>query len=173
MIAGLLHIAGTLFLLVAFFLITGTIDGYKSRRRLDSVLRTAAVRLCVSHKELLEGNHRNQLARYLSKAYSTDTLGNRLSDLFRPGLVGLEVISYLSQLGVVILAAWRAVTVDNGYAASAWIAFPIAVFFWMLIMLASVLCYLFTGRAPGEARDARKLVAELTSESQVIPGQWM
>ena len=76
----------------------------------------------------------------------------------RPLTVNLEILSYLSQVTIVALAARFTLAEDLSYAPLAWFALIVALCFWVLIMMTSAICYLVTERRLGEARDARELV---------------
>ena len=158
MLMAVVHIIGTLLTLTVFFFATVSLEAYRSRRRLEGVLETAALRLGLSRERVCDGAHEDQVIRYLADTYGTKHIANRFSDLCRPLTVTLEVLSYFSQITIVAFAVWITFTEGFSYTPVAWIALIVAACFWGLIMLTSAICYLVTGRRPGEARDARELV---------------
>ncbi|MCG6659626.1 hypothetical protein HOP52_17895 [Halomonas campisalis] len=164
MVIATLHILCAFFVIFLIFMVSGFIAENSSRKKLDEVLERAVVEMGLSKKDVLDGKHSSELASYLSERYSSDKFVNRLSDMFRPILTFLEVVGYLAQLGVIVLAAWFTFTDDIEFAKIAWFAVPVALFFLFINRILFWVCYLLTGRATGEARDVRNMLPELIKE---------
>ena len=162
MLWALLHIAGTLVTLFVLMVVSGAVSEWRSQQRSRDVMVKAAIHLDVPLQELETGKHDKDLARFLAERFDTDRISNRLSDLFRPLVIVVEGISYVSQLGVVGVAAWRVFTVDPAYGVHAWFAVGIALFFLIVVAIVVAVCKLVTGRAPGEAKHGRAIAVSLT-----------
>lgn len=161
MMIALLHVFGTIVILFLIIIISGTLDGNRSRKKMNGVMERAAIEMGFRKKDVFDGKHDIELARYLFERYSTDKLVNRFSDIFSPILVAIEIISFLVQFGFVVLIAWLAFTDNIDLSKNVWIAVPIALLFLVLNQLLVLFCYFSTGRAPGEARGARNIASSL------------
>ena len=68
-------------------------------------------------------------------------------------------LSNLLQVGIVVAVGWSMFTDGAQNAAYMWLVLAVAVFFWLASVAFSLLCVVLTGRYPGEAKAARKLLA--------------
>lgn len=161
MLLPILHLLGTLVTLFLIMIASSAISVWSGSKIYDRVLAKASIQLDLPHRELKAGSHDKELARYLSDRYDDDKFNNRLSDLFQTLITLLEIIGFLAQISVVVIAAWFAFTEDPAYAASAWAAILVSLFFLVVVFLIMVICKLLTARAAGEAKRGRELVQSL------------
>lgn len=169
MLIAVLHLLGTTAVLFVVMFISGVVDGHFSQKRLERILDGASAKMDLPRSGVFAGEYNAEIARYLAERYDPDRLANRVSDVGRPAFLAFEWISYCAQLAIVGVAGWFAFTGDPTYAVSAWVAVPVALVLWVLNVLAVTLLYVFTGRVPGEALDARALSARLRNESDLSP----
>jgi uncharacterized membrane protein len=102
--------------------------------------------------------------QFSSERSSNELLRNRLSDLC--GLIRTVWgwLGSLLQVGVLGAAIWFTVTAERENALYAWFAPGLTVLFWVISVLFSLLCFLLTGRYPGEAKASRKGLAQFLKE---------
>lgn len=165
MLVAILHIIGTLLVLFIFFIATGIHATYRSEKRLRNILTVAAIRLSIPAPDIEEKKHASELAQYLINEYDSNKFRNRISDFFQPVFVLYEALTYLIQLGIVALSAWSAFALNYSNAKIAWIAVAAAILLWIGNLLLEALLQLATGRAPGEAKDGRRIAAKLNERN--------
>lgn len=168
MLIAIFHIVGTLVVLFIFFFVSGLVEQILGRRRYKLIMESAAAELQLGLEDLLNENGKRQLAKYMAERYGRDKLANRISDAFRPVIMIGEGTSYLVQVVIVIWAAWLAFSEHIAFAQNAWFAVGAAVLLYLVFQLGTVLCYLLTGRGPGEASDARKMIRELVNSGDRV-----
>ncbi|MNP36030.1 hypothetical protein D3C76_1293870 [compost metagenome] len=105
--------------------------------------------------------HVSKAIEYMSERFSNDRLSNRLSDLFGWLRAAWDWLGSLLQIGILVGVIWFTVTDALTNAIYAWSIVAIGLFFWIASMLFTFLCRLFTGRYPGQAKQARKRLVEL------------
>jgi hypothetical protein len=69
-------------------------------------------------------------------------------------------LGLLLQIAVLLGVIWYTFTESAETAVYAWFIVAISLFFWTASVVFSLVCRLLTGRYPGEAKQARKSVAE-------------
>lgn len=98
--------------------------------------------------------------QYLSERYSSELLNNRLSDFI--GVI--QIIwgwgGFAAQVIVFCFVAWNTFADGLSNAVFAWSLIAISIFTWVVLYVISFICYLLTGRFPGEAKQQRSVVSE-------------
>ena len=160
------HILGSAVALSVLGLLLLFIASWEAERNQKRVLQEIAVKLGVSVEALNSEIFNDKILKISSERSSNELLGNRLSDLC--GLVRTLWAWLGSLLQVVALGAtiWFTVTDNLDNAVYAWFALGIAIFFWVSSVVFSLLCYFLTGRYPGEAKLARKGLAQFLEEAE-------
>src|SRR5690554_6016789 len=162
MIIAVLHILGAIFVLFLIFIIPGVLFEVKwGIKRSDEILECAAIEMGLPKEEVFSGKYNPEISRYLLERYSANKFANRLSDMFRPILITIQVLGCAAQLGLIVLVIWFSFTESLEFSKSAWFAVPIALLFLILHRGLFWLCYLSTGRPAGEAKQVRKLALNL------------
>lgn len=163
-ITAIAHIVGSivaLFILGALMLLIGSWEAERNKKR---VLQEVAAKLGVATDALNDERLTDRILQLSSERSSNELLRNRISDLC--GVVRTSWGWLGSSLQVVVLGAtaWYTFTENLQNAPLAWFAPGIAIFFWIASVLFALICHFLTGRYPGEAKIARKALAEFLSE---------
>lgn len=165
------HIVGSLLVLVVLGVLLLLVGTWESERNKKRVFQEAAAKLGVTVDVLNEERLTEKIVQFSSERSSNELLRNRISDLC--GVVRTLWGWIGSMLQVLALGAtvWFTLTENLQNALFAWVAPGIALFFWVISVLFSLLCYVLTGRYPGEAKLARKSLAQFLNErgSQMLP----
>ena len=158
------HIAGSILALIVLGALSLFVVAWESERNKKRVLQELAVKLGVAVDALDNEHLAERIIQVSSERSSNELLRNRLSDLC--GIVRTLWGWFGSILQVVALGAavWFTFTENRHNALFAWFAPGVAVFFWITSVLFSLVCYFLTGRYPGEAKLARKGLAQLLNE---------
>ena len=159
------HIVGSILalLVLGFFLLL--VAGWETERNTKRALEEMSLALGVPVNDLSKEELAPRLTRLLSERFSSELLRNRLSDLCGVVQTLWGWLGSVLQLIVLVAAAWYAATESSDRAVFAWFAVAVAVFFWIVSAVFSLTCRLLTGRYPGQAKQARKSLAE-TLKSQ-------
>ena len=158
------HIVGSFVALSAFSVLLLLIASWEVKRNQKRVLQEIAVKLGVSVDALDDEALNDKIVRISSERSSNELLRNRLSDfcgIVRTLWGWLGSLLQVAALGATI---WFTVTEDLNNAVYAWTALGLASFFWLTSVAFSLLCYFLTGRYPGEAKLARKGLAQFLNE---------
>jgi len=102
--------------------------------------------------------------------FSSELLRNRLSDLCGLILTMWGWLSLLLQAAVLIGVVWYTFTDGTNTAVAAWFIVAIVLFFWITSVMFSLVCRVLTGRYPGQAKQARKMLAEFLKSQQTRQG---
>ncbi|WP_133501988.1 hypothetical protein [Cognatilysobacter terrigena] len=159
MIAAI-HLVGAL--LSMLLLSTGLhfLGAWIDRRNAARILQDASVHLGRPLAELEAPEFRPEVLRYFAAKYSDDLLSNRLSDFLGLLLAVFNWLVLLIQIAVFGAVAWFSYTEDQANAVYAWLLLVIALLAFAIGLCVIALCKLLTGRFPGQARNARKALAE-------------
>ena len=165
MLTAAAHIVGAilaLFALGALLLFIGVKEGEWNKRRL---LQELATRLGVPVQALDEERYADQIVKFTSERTSSELFRNRLSDLLGWVRTLWNLLGALLQVFALGAAVWLSVTENSSNAVVAWFAPGIALVFWIVAVVFSLVCLVLTGRFPGEARAGRKGVAQYLNEA--------
>ncbi|QMT59705.1 hypothetical protein [Legionella sp. PC997] len=110
------------------------------------------------YKEELSPGLAPKITAFFLDRFSNDLFRNRISDLCGSILTIWQVLGFLINIALFIYVVWLTFTENISYARYAWLIIPISVFFWIISFVFSILCWLITGRYPGQAKQVRKLV---------------
>jgi hypothetical protein len=148
-----------------FTIFVGAWDAERSQKR---EVEQTAIKLGVTPELLDTEEMRPQLIKLSSERFSNDLLSNRVSDLC--GL--LRTIwgwsGSLIQIGIFLGVVWFTVVEGRDNAVGAWSMVAVALFFWLSSVVFYFVCRLFTGRYPGQAKQARKSLAALIKQSEGV-----
>lgn len=154
------HIIGAVVVLVAFGIGTLILAGWESERNQKMALQEASLALGIPIDDFDNVEHQERIIQFAAERYSSELLRNRLSDLCGWIQTGWGWISNLLQVGILLGVIWYTVTDDLSNGVYAWSIIGVALFFWLFSVIFGYACKLLTGRFPGQARQARKLLAE-------------
>jgi hypothetical protein len=158
---ALAHIIGSILAVLVLGLIIMLIAAWEASRNRKRALEEASIRLGVSVEELDNEELTPKVLQLSSERFSSELLRNRISDLCGIVRTLWGWLGSLMQIVVLIGAVWYTVTDSLDTAVYAWFIVGIGIFFWVASVIFSLLCHLLTGRYPGEAKQARKAMAQL------------
>lgn len=161
------HIGGSIVALVVFGIVVLLIGAWEMQRNQRHALEDASIQLGVAVEELDNEEFAPKLIQLSSSRYSRELLRNRLSDLCGALRTVWGWLGLLLQCAILIAVVWYTFTDSLGTAVHAWWIVAVAVVFWMTAVVFALVCRLFTGRYPGEAKQARKSLAKVVSERRV------
>lgn len=154
------HIVGAIIVLVVFGIGTLMLAGWEIGRNQKTALHEASLALGIPVDDLENAEHQERIVQFAAERFSSELFRNRLSDLCGWIQTGWGWISNLLQ-GIVLLGViWYTVTDDTSNSVYAWWIVGIALFFWISSVIFGYTCKLLTGRFPGQAKQARKFLAE-------------
>lgn len=154
------HIIGAIVVLVAFGIGTLMLAGWESERNQQTALQEASLALGIPIDDFGNAEHQERIIQFAAERCSSELLRNRLSDLCGWIQTGWGWMSNLLQVGILLGVIWYTLTDDLSNGVYAWSIIGVAIFFWISSIIFGYACKLLTGRFPGQARQARKLLAE-------------
>lgn len=163
MLIALLHIAGAILGTVAFGVLVLFIASWEIERNNRAYMQDLAIRLGVAVEELTDEKLSSKIVEVTSERFSSDRFSNRLSDLCGGVRTVWVWLGSLLQIGALLGVVWYTATESLTNAIYAWWIVAIGVFFWIAGVFFSLVCRLLTGRYPGQAKKARKGMAEFLS----------
>ncbi|MGE8184056.1 MULTISPECIES: hypothetical protein [unclassified Pseudomonas] len=163
MLIAILHIAGAIFGTIALGVIVFLISSWEIERNNRAVMQDLSIRLGVAVEDLSDEKLSPRIVELTSERFSNDRFSNRFSDLCGAVRTVWDWLGSLLQIGTLVGVVWMTVTESLTNAVHAWWIVAIGVFFWIAGVLFALLCRLLTGRYPGQAKKARKGMAEFLS----------
>jgi hypothetical protein len=158
------HIVGALIALMALGIGLQMLGMWESDRNRKFALQEISLALGIPVTEIDKPEHESRVFQFAATKFSSELLRNRLSDLCAWVQTGWGWLSTLLQVGALIGVIWYAVTDDISNTVHAWWIIAVAFFFWLSSVLFALACKLLTGRFPGQARQARKMLAEVVEQ---------
>lgn len=154
------HILGSIIAVVIFGFVLILIAVWETDRNQKRVVEETSIALGVKVEDLEREELAPKILQLSSEKFSSELLRNRLSDFC--GLIRTlwGWLGTLTQVVVLLAVVWYTFTDNSENAVYAWFIVGIAVFFWLVSVIFSLMCKLLTGRYPGEAKQARKAAAE-------------
>lgn len=154
------HIVGAIIVLAITGIGALILYSWESERQKTVALQEASLLLGISVDEFDNTEHQERILQFSAERYSSELLSNRLSDFCGWIQKCWEWISILFQACILLGVIWHTFTNDLSNGVHAWWVIAIALFFLVLSVIFGYACKLLTGRFPGQARRARKLLAE-------------
>jgi hypothetical protein len=157
---ALAHIIGAVIAMLAFGLGVLALGAWELKRNQIAASEEMSTALGIPLDQLDDPENANRIIQFVAERFSSERFQNRLSDLCW-WIQAVWVLSgNLIQVGILIAVVWYSVTDDRSNAIYAWLVLAIAFLFWVISVAFALVCKLFTGRFPGQARHARKSLAE-------------
>jgi hypothetical protein len=158
-IIAICHVLGSIVAVIAFGFAIGLLAAWEQQRNRKIALQEASISLGIPLDRLDDPGNSDRVFKFAADRFSSELLRNRLSDLC--GLANTTWGWLGTALQVVILGTviWYSFS-DPSVAVNSWWLVAIAVFFWLVSVAFALLCKLLTGRFPGQARLARKQLAQ-------------
>jgi len=154
-----LHIIGSFIAQIAFGYVYALISQWELARNAKKAYEETSIALGIPVDRLDDPENATKVVLHNSARFSSDRFQNRMSDLcgwIRDGWMVLGLIVQIVTAGTVL---WYTFTESASNAVYAWWILGIAIFFWVVAVSFAFLCKLLTGRYPGQARLARKVLA--------------
>lgn len=157
---AIVHFVGAFGALVALGFFAVWLDEWEQKRQSKRALQDASLALGIPVSMLeTDGSQVPRFIDYVAQRYSSELLSNRLSDLCGALRTAWGWLSNLLQLGIVVMVLWLMFTEGADKAVGFWFAPAVALFFWLSSMVFTLTCLVLTGRYPGQAKAARKVIA--------------
>lgn len=156
---AILHILGSIIVITAFSFFVMYIGSLEAEKNQKHATDEVSVTLGLRVEDLEKDEHVARVLELTSKKFSSDLFINRLSDLCGSIRTLWGWLSIIVQLGIFVAVCWYTITEGTESAIYAWALVGLSIFFWLSSVVFSLLCKLFTGRYPGQAKEARKLAA--------------
>lgn len=163
MLIAILHIVGAILGTVSLWVFVLFVSSWEIRRNNRAVMEDMSIRLGVAVEDLADESLSPRIVELTSERFSNDRFSNRFSDLCGSVRTIWDWLGSLFQVGVLIGVVWNTFTESLSNAIHAWWIVAIGVFFWIAGVLFALACRLLTGRYPGQAKKARKGIAEFLS----------
>lgn len=168
-IIALGHLVGAILASILIGLFLAEIANRISKKIFEHGSAERAIKLGTDITELDYNKLSPAHLQYLSERYSSELLSNRLSNFIGViqivwGWGGLAV-----QVIVFCFVTWNTFADSLSNAVFAWSIIAISIFTWIVLYVISFICYLLTGRFPGEAKQQRRVVSETMRSSTQSP----
>jgi hypothetical protein len=172
LIIAVAHILGTLIALYAFESGVLALYGWELERNQRVAAEEISIALGIPVENLANPENVPKVVRFNAERFSSDLFLNRVSDLCGWVQVGWSWLARLLGVGVLLGTIWYSFTDGPQNAIYAWLAIPIAIVFSITSILFAIVCKLVTGRFPGQARQARKELAQyINSQTTELTGE--
>lgn len=154
------HVLGAIIAVFAFCAAVLALSAWELKRNQKAAAEEVSIALGIPIESLDNAENATKVVRFTAARFSSDLFRNRLSDLCGWVQIGWGWLGTLLQAGVLIGVIWYSFTDSAQNAAHAWWVVGIAIFFWITSVVFGLVCKLVTGRFPGQARQARRQLAE-------------
>lgn len=168
MLIAVMHFVGAV---VAVFILgaaTLVVAEWEKERNRKAAVQEASIALGIPPDEFDDSKHSERIIRFTSDRFSSELFRNRLSDLVGLVSTAWNWIGTAVQVAVLCGVIWYSLR-DSQVAIYAWSVPALAIFFWLSSVALALLCKLLTGRYPGQARQARKMLGQLLEARQSSP----
>lgn len=162
MLIATAHVLGAVITVIVFGFAVLALGSWEQERNRKAAVQEASIAVGISPDEIDDPAHADKLIRFSADRFSSELFRNRFSDLCGIINTAWGWIGTGAQVMVLGLVIWYSFS-DSRVAVNAWWIVVIAVFFWICSVAFSLICKLLTGRFPGQARQARKVLAQLVA----------
>lgn len=158
MILAVSHIVGAIIALSVWSICLLALASWETRRNQKAAFEEVSLVLGIPVGDLENDEHQEKLIKFAADKFSSELLRNRLSDLCGWIQVVWGGLGVIVQWGILVAVIWFTVTDDLSISVNAWFVLAIAIIFCVSSVIFGLLCKLLTGRFPGQARQARKML---------------
>ena len=162
------HILGTIIASIVFGCVEMVVSVSVNNKMLNQGKEDISVRLGISIEDLDKEVHAPKLVILSSEKYNSELFRNRFSDFCGLVLLAFVWLSLLVLAIALIAVLWFTITDNTENAVYAWFLLGIYILRLLTIIIFSYICKFLTGRIPGEAKAARKVVAECIKDSSAL-----
>ena len=172
MVIALCHIVGAVFASIILSLLLLLLGAWEQERVQKRRMQDAAIALGVPLASLeTDDNLVPRFLQYMSQRFSGELLRNRFSDLCGNLRAAWGWLSTLVQICILIGVGWSIYSAGASNAVAMWSVPVIGLVFWAASVAFSFACLLLTGRYPGEAKTARKAIADFLEQRNTSPSR--
>lgn len=154
------HVLGAIVVLFVFSAGVIALAVWENERNRKAALEEMSLALSIPINELDDTKQESTVVQFVAAKFSSELLRNRLSDLCGWIQTIWGWLGILIQVGVLLGVIWYTFTDDLSNSIHAWWIVAIAFFFSISSVLFALTCKLLLGRFPGQARQARKMLAD-------------
>lgn len=165
-VIAIAHTLGAIVVLLVYSAGVMALAAWENERNRKVALEEMSVALGIPAGELNDEKHKSKVVQFLGAKFSSELLRNRLSDLCGWIQTVWGWLGMLIQVGVLLGVIWYTFTDDLSNGVHAWWIIAIAFFFSVSSVLFALICKLLFGRFPGQARQARKMLAEVVQQQR-------
>lgn len=158
------HIVGVLIVLLILSVLARMLAEWEIERNDKVALQEIFLNLGISSDELDKPKHVEKLIEFSAARFNSELFRNRLSDLCGWIQKGWGWLSLCTQICVLLAVIWYTITDDSSNSIHAWWIVAISLFFFISSIFFGLTCKLLTGRFPGQARQARKALAQVVAQ---------
>jgi hypothetical protein len=163
MYTAIAHIVGALLVSLGLGVLVTLVSQWEIRRNIKLARQNASIALGVPVEDIQSERYSSEVIRYSATRYNGELLRNRISDLCGVVRTLWAWVGSILQIGILLGVILRSLT-DPKFAVLAWWIIAVQIAFWLVSVLFSHACKIITGRYPGEAKQARKALAEFISQ---------
>jgi hypothetical protein len=162
------HLAGAFIALTAFGIVWWMFLAWWNAKSEARAVEELSVALGVTVEKMQTDAMAPQVIKVLGERFSSELLRNRISDLCGWIRAAFGWTSNILVYVILLAIAWFTFTEDRGNAIYAWIVIPITLVCVLLDVTFFLTCRFLTGRYPGQARYARKQLAEFIKTHKAV-----
>lgn len=173
-IIAVAHILGAIIALFAFESAVLALSAWELKRNQKAAAEEISIALGIPVESLGNTENASRVVRFNAERFSSDLFRNRLSDLCGWVQLAWGWLGRIFQVGVFFGAIWYSFTDSVQNAIYVWWVVAIALIFSVTSVVFGFVCKLVTGRFPGQARQARKQLAEYVrnQDSEPVAEEW-
>ena len=162
------HLLGSVILLTLLLGLITMLSTWEIERNQKLALQEMSIELAIPVDELDKAEYQPKLIEFIAHRFSSELLRNRLSDFC--GLLQTVWVwmGGIIQTGAFLAIIWYTVADDSSNSVYAWLIVPVALLFWFASVLFALTCKLLTGRFPNQAKQARKMLANIAEEKRIV-----
>lgn len=162
------HVLGAIIVLSTLGIGVLMLAAWETERNQKSAIQEACLALGITVDEIDNAEHHEKIIQFAAARFSSELFRNRFSDLCGWIQTGWGWLSFLVQACVLLGVIWVTITRDLSNSVYAWWVLAVWFFFWISSVLFALACKLFTGRFPGQAKQARKSLAEAVEKQRAV-----
>ncbi len=155
---AILHIGGAVIATMALGTTLFFIGAWMQGRSTKHDLEEASLSLGVPVNVLDDSSLLPKLIQYSSSKFSSDLLRNRISDFLGILTTIWNWLGLILEIGLLAWIVWITLSQSLDNAIYAWSIVGVALFFSLVSSVLIFFCKVLTGRYPGQARQARKVL---------------
>jgi hypothetical protein len=159
---GIAHILGSVVVYLIFGYVLMLFNAWEQEKTTKQMANEVSVTsgIKISASDLNKEEHAQTLMEFYTEKFNSELFKNKMSDFF--GVIrmlwGWQAI--IVQVLILISVFWYTVADNIDNAVYAWLIVGFSVVSWLVNIFITTTSKILTGRSPGQAKAARKVVAD-------------